>query len=36
MTAGFASVLAAGVGIIGLFLVVQTVKNRPAKQETWV
>ena len=36
MTAGFASVLAAGVGIIELFLVVQTVKNRPAKQETWV
>ena len=33
---GFASVLAADVGIMGLFLVVQTVKNRPAKQETWV
>ena len=33
---GFASVLAPDVGIMGLFLVVQTVKNRPAKQETWV
>lgn len=34
MSAGFASVLAAGVGIMGLSLVVKTVKNRPAMQET--
>ena len=36
MSAGFASVLAAGVGIMGLSLVVKTVKNRPAMQETQV
>ena len=36
MCAGFASVLAAGVGIMGLSLVVKTVKNRPAMQDTQV
>ena len=36
MSAGFASVLAAGVGIMGLSLVVKTGKNRPAMQETQV